>query len=194
MKDIQKIVCLGDSLTYGFPYGPEASWVAYVAQSCPLELVNAGVNGDTIEEMASRYCRDVRHYHPDFVIILGGTNDVYCSEISRDQSIYHLENIVNSALKDGFQPVIGITIPVADDPAANAKLEEIVFEERRLAEEFHLQLLDFSASFYDAQGKLRKQLYLDGVHPNRAGYKVMGETAWDFFSALLPEIIQVDFF
>jgi acyl-CoA thioesterase-1 len=181
MKDVQKIVCLGDSITYGFPYGPEVSWVTYVAQSCSLELINKGVNGNTIEDMARRYDRDVRRCYPDLVIILGGTNDVYCSEISRDQCIYHLENIVISALKDGFQPVIGITIPVADDPVANAKLEDVIFEERRLAEKYYLQLLDFSASFYDAQGKLRKQLYLDGVHPNRAGYQVMGQTALDFF-------------
>lgn len=181
MQCVGKIVCLGDSLTYGYPYGMDASWVACISRSCPFDFVNAGVNGDTLEDMAGRYGRDVRRHHPDAVVILGGTNDAFCSEISCDQTIYHLEKIIASALKDGVRPVVATPIPVADDHAVNAKLQRIVSEERRLAEELRLNLLDFAAPFYDDRGSVLEDLYLDGVHPNRAGYEVMGKTALDFF-------------
>ncbi|KUK36523.1 MAG: acyl-CoA thioesterase [Thermacetogenium sp.] len=181
MQCVRKIVCLGDSLTYGYPYGLEASWVNYVSRNSSFELVNAGVNGDTLEDMVGRYERDVRRHRPDAVVILGGTNDAHCSEISCDQAIYCLGKIIASALKDGIRPVVATPIPVADDDAVNAKLQRIVSDARRLSEELRLSLLDFAAPFYNGQGAIREELYIDGVHPNRDGYEVMGKTALNFF-------------
>jgi lysophospholipase L1-like esterase len=58
----KKIVCLGDSLTYGYPYGPEVSWVYYVNSRSPLELINAGINGNTMEDLERRYQADVQSH------------------------------------------------------------------------------------------------------------------------------------
>ena len=77
-----KIVCLGDSLTYGFPYGPQASWVTYLSNAYGPGLCNAGVNGNTMEDMAARFDRDVLAKKPAMVVILGGTNDAYREEVS----------------------------------------------------------------------------------------------------------------
>ena len=50
MTDIvkkMKIVCLGDSITYGFPFGPRVSWVAMLDQVLDAEIINQGINGNT---------------------------------------------------------------------------------------------------------------------------------------------------
>lgn len=182
MKQDSKIICLGDSLTYGYPYGPQDSWVTYAAMRCGLELVNAGVNGNTVEDMARRFPDDVRKKHPSAVIILGGTNDAYWGEVSHAQTVYFLEGMIQDALKHRIQPIIGLPIPV-DEPFVAAKLERICTSYRKIAERFGLLQLNFAPSFLDrVTGGIRDELYLDGVHPNRAGYRAMGEIALDFFN------------
>lgn len=89
-----KIVCLGDSLTYGFPYGPGVSWVAYVSRICGLSLSNAGVNGNTMEDMAARFDRDVLAKKPATVVILGGSNDAFWGERFCLKTISYLEQMV----------------------------------------------------------------------------------------------------
>ena len=41
-----KIVCLGDSLTYGFGVSRSNSWTNIVNKETRLEIVNKGINGD----------------------------------------------------------------------------------------------------------------------------------------------------
>jgi acyl-CoA thioesterase-1 len=175
-----KIVCLGDSITYGYPYSPEYSWVTYVEKHSDLELLNAGVNGNIMEEMAGRYASNVRRYHPSAVIILGGTNDAFCGEVSRSETLYYLEQIVKGARQDRIKPVIALPVPIADDPPAAAKLAALNEAYTGLAESHHLLVLDFAAAFTDSEGQTREELLLDGVHPNMEGYLVMGETALAF--------------
>ena len=119
-----KIVCLGDSLTYGYPYGPHVSWVTYLSRVCGLSLSNAGVNGNTMEDMAARFDRDVLTKKPDTVVILGGTNDAYREEVSCSMSVFFLEQMVAGAAANKILPVIGIPIPI-DDPGADPKLERL---------------------------------------------------------------------
>lgn len=67
----KKVVCLGDSLTYGYPYGSHVSWVRYVADRLPIQMINSGVNGNIMEDMYNRYQRGVLRYHPDLLVVLG---------------------------------------------------------------------------------------------------------------------------
>lgn len=179
LKD--KIVCLGDSLTYGYPYGPTYSWVSYAARESGLNLLNAGVNGDTILDMARRFQRDVLERKPRAVVILGGTNDAFCSEITLDQTVYYMEAMLREAINNDIQPVIGLPLPV-DDPLVSPKLDRIWAAYRDFARRFKVLLIDFASPFIDPDtGNPDERLYIDGVHPNKPGYEVMGKTAVNFF-------------
>ncbi|NPV28340.1 MAG: GDSL family lipase [Firmicutes bacterium] len=184
----KKIICLGDSLTYGYPYGPRFSWVYYVAQKTGLNLVNAGVNGDTLEDMARRFERDVAAREPAAVVILGGTNDAFCRDISIAETLYYLKEMLRRAREKEIEPIIGLPIPV-DDPVAGPKLERISLSYREVAGRAQLVVLDFATPFFvDPVSKsLRQELYLDCVHPNQKGYEVMGETALVFFSSWISK-------
>ena len=71
MTGRKAIVCLGDSITYGFPFGPEASWVELSAKALGLNMINMGANGDTTRAMRRRFKRDVTGLDPAYVIIMG---------------------------------------------------------------------------------------------------------------------------
>lgn len=181
MKQKKKVVCLGDSLTYGYPYGPHASWVHYVSQIITdLDLVNAGINGNTIEDMKKRFEKDVKAREPDAVMILGGTNDAFSGDISLAATIYSLEEIFKIAFKNRIEPILGLPVPV-DDPIVGSKLDKICSSFKEIAANYTVALLNFASSFRNVTGQLKEELYLDGVHPNRVGYEVMGKTAANFF-------------
>ena len=180
----EKVVCLGDSLTFGYPYGSRVSWVHYVSERYPIKMINSGFNGNIMEEMYNRYKRGVLRHHPSFLVILGGTNDAYSMEISCAETIYYLEKIIKNAKADEICPVVALPMPVLDDYYAADKLEQIRKEEKDLAVKYNLHCLDFAKAFAAPDGNVKEELYLDGVHPNTAGYETMGELALDFFQGI----------
>ncbi len=179
----KKIVCLGDSLTYGFPYGPQASWVTHAAKNDNFDLGNAGINGDIMEGMAARFDRDVLGKKPQAVIILGGTNDAFCGDITIPMTVLSLRKMLGYAADHHIVPVIGLPIPI-DDTWADPKLERLCQEYCQISAACGALLLDFRRAFIDPEtGKMNDKLYVDGVHPNLPGYRVMGEVATCFLMA-----------
>ena len=45
----------------------------------------------------------------------------------------------------------------------------------RFCEAFGVRMIDFRRDFRDAAGRARTELYLDGLHLNEAGQRVMAE-------------------
>ncbi|MCC6616771.1 MAG: hypothetical protein IT320_25075 [Anaerolineae bacterium] len=72
-----RIVCLGDSLTWG-EYG--GSYVDVLARLRPEHsFINAGVGGDTVLNLLERLGRDVLRHEPDGVFVMVGGNDAISS-------------------------------------------------------------------------------------------------------------------
>jgi lysophospholipase L1-like esterase len=139
-----------------------------------------------MEDMAARFERDVLAKKPETVVILGGTNDACQGEVSCPMSVFFLEQMIASALANKILPVVGIPMPI-DDPGADLKLERLSREYRLIPSRLGTPVLDFRTPFIDPNTKrMRENLYLEGVHPNLDGYRVMGETAVSFFKALYP--------
>ena len=74
-----RIVFLGDSLTEG---RDGASYLALLRERVAsdealgaIQLINAGVGGDTVVNLARRLARDVAPHRPDWVVIFVGVND-----------------------------------------------------------------------------------------------------------------------
>jgi lysophospholipase L1-like esterase len=74
-----RIVFFGDSLTEGRDGASYlrllAEWVARTPELRGVELINAGVGGDTVLNLARRVERDVAPYDPDWVVVFAGAND-----------------------------------------------------------------------------------------------------------------------
>jgi lysophospholipase L1-like esterase len=83
---LMKIICFGDSLTEG-DYG--GSYVRTVQAQLPQhEIVNAGVGGNTVVNLARRLERDVLHHEPDAVFLMVGGNDAISYSQPKTRSYY----------------------------------------------------------------------------------------------------------
>lgn len=168
---MKKIVCIGDSITYGFPYGSNASWTRYLGEATGHQIINRGINGNTTSEMIDRFDRHVIRENPDWVTVMGGTNDVVWRE-SIDRITWNLREMIEKAEAAGIKVVLGLLVPV-EEPEMEARVTRIRSWTVQYAREHQLPVIDFYSVFIDDHGFIRSDLLLDGAHPTEEGYRRM---------------------
>ena len=72
-----KLVCLGDSLTEGYEIDNNKSWTELLQKELNVEVINAGISGDTTSGMLARCEKLLLEHQPSHLIIFGGTNDLW---------------------------------------------------------------------------------------------------------------------
>lgn len=167
-----KVVCLGDSITYGWPWGPEVSWTTMLADQIEGEVINRGIPGNTTTQMLERFEKAVLQFHPSHVIIMGGLNDVVLQD-SFDRITWNLRSMAEMARNNGIIVVFGQPT-VIDEP----DLERLILRIRNwiinYAQEHHISVIHFDQAFYDENNNILSDLLAaDGAHPTKAGYKAM---------------------
>lgn len=181
-----QVVCLGDSITYGYPGGPETSWVALSSKMVGLTLVNEGINGDSTWGMLDRLKYDVRPMAPAYVIILGGANDILLGG-SVEEIQDNIKTMAAVALEAGICPVLVVPPPALPGggfvpPGLAGSLAEAMATigcwVRSFAEQERLPALDFYTPMLDPQtGKGNPHYFTDGAHPNQKGYRELARAA-----------------
>ncbi len=172
MSESMKIVCLGDSITWGFPFGPSVSWVSRLQESLGVEVINKGINGNTTSDMLRRFDRAVLSYKPSHVIIMGGANDILMAE-SFDRIVNNIRLMAEKAEASGIKPVFGLPTAI-DDRYLEDLLARIRDWMKKYAELHNIPIIPFNRGFYDDKGRLRTELLLlDGAHPAVEGYQEM---------------------
>src|SRR5574337_307056 len=129
------IICFGDSLTAGFqsptrdnPTGRETPYGQFLQSVLGRagQVRISGVCGELTGEMVMRYRRDVLDHQPDYVPILGGTNDLGWNA-SPSEIMRNLATLYEQTLAMGSVP-IPVTVPsirVEDGPGGTASQEWI---------------------------------------------------------------------
>ncbi|MDD4171842.1 MAG: SGNH/GDSL hydrolase family protein [Syntrophomonas sp.] len=167
-----KVVCLGDSITWGFPFGPEYSWVRMLDDALEGEFINQGINGNTTSDMLRRFDRAVLKYNPSHVIIMGGINDIMWRE-SFDRITLNLKTMAEKAGAEGIKVILGTPTGV-DDPEVERLLTRIRSWIKNYASQNDIPVIDFAAAFFDSNGQIRTELLLaDGGHPTQDGYQAI---------------------
>jgi len=188
-----KIVAIGDSITYGYPYENVQSWLNMAADRFNIEYMNRGINGDTTEGMLDRFERDVLRHKTSHVIIMGGTNDAYAGT-PVDQVIKNICDMVGLALENGVIPVIGLPIP-CNDVAEETLMNQYRQQMRRYASDKNIEVIDFQDAMVDSSGmKIKDNMHCDGVHPNEVGYETMADVAGNFFLKTLVDARVHDYY
>lgn len=171
-----KIIAIGDSITYGFPYTPAQSWFNLAMQELSCDYVNSGVNGDTTESMWRRFVDDVLDQQPSHVIIMGGTNDAYAAAEVGDV-LHNIQSMVKMAVENDIIPIVGIPIPCNEWYAETVlgEYREILWQ---FVQEQAVTVIDFYSILIDEEEtQIKAGLHCDGLHPSEAGYRVMCEAA-----------------
>ncbi|HET7057198.1 MAG TPA: GDSL-type esterase/lipase family protein [Nitrospiraceae bacterium] len=120
MRDASSIsiICFGDSLTAGYqsptydvPYIVETPYGMLLQERLGAQatVMTCGVCGEVTRDMVLRFQRDVVAYRPDYVVILGGTNDLGC-HVASTEVFSNLCRLYDQASAAGIRPV-AVTVP-----------------------------------------------------------------------------------
>ena len=157
------VIAFGDSLTAGFGAGEGEDWPSRVSSATQIEVVNAGVSGDTTDSALERLEEDVLARQPRIVIVgLGGNDFLRGIPIASTEAT--LRQIVRRIQQKGAMVVLlGFRFPnLSADYGA-------MYE--RVAEEEGCLLIEGTLKGILTDPKLRS----DQIHPNAAGYALMAE-------------------
>lgn len=192
-----KIVCFGDSLTEGYQssqrfgadgFTPYGTYLQEWLGSRGTVRVR-GVCGELTEEMQTRFSRDVLPLNPDYVVILGGTNDLGWG-LSPSVIVEHLVGMYAEAATHGIQPV-GITVPSLGGLEDFSREEASPYAQAIQAREAvnsalkgycrnaAIPLVDLFAATCDLRTKeLAAPFSEDGLHLTTLGYYTLAELLW----------------
>ncbi len=183
--DENRVVFLGDSIT--------DAWIRVVPVFFQdRAYLDRGISGQTTPQMLVRFRQDVISLHPRVVVILAGINDIAGNtgpatpEMIQDNLI----SMVDLAKANGIKVVLASITP-ADDfwwnpgtkPASKIAAMNVWIKD--YATKYGLVYLDYYSAMADEKGAMKRQFTGDGVHPNAAGYAIMGQLAEKAISAAL---------
>ncbi|EQF25302.1 GDSL-like Lipase/Acylhydrolase family protein [Clostridioides difficile CD160] len=182
-----KIVCLGDSLTYGFGVSRSNSWTNIVNKETRLEIINKGINGDTTSGMLVRFNEDVVKNSPDIVFIMGGTNDLIVGA-GNEVINSNIMAMVHQAYSKNIIPIIGIPLKpdipnvredwscFTDFNIVSKKLELYNYWVKKFSVTFNTDFVDFYSKYNESMEREGyKKLYFDGLHPTKEGHRIMAD-------------------
>ena len=178
-----------------------------------VEVINAGVPGNTTEHARKRFERDVMAREPDVVILQFGINDSAIDvwkdppatgpRVAKDRYQENLRHFVRALKARGVKVILMTPNPLRwsaktkrlygrppYDPEAPDGFEGILptyrAAMRQIAKQEEVPLVDVFAAFEDygkQKGRSLDDLLLDGMHPNDEGHQIVAEL-------LMPQITQ----
>lgn len=184
-----KIVCLGDSITYGSTLKDlSGRWSDLVAKRLNIEVINRGIGGDTTTGMLARLHTEVFPQNPDAIVFLGGVNDINLTGNYRIPCA-NLVSVITHAANYQVPLFIGLPLPIEpQDMPVRAWDTDRDYERTRwlLKKYVHfithfcegraaVHVVDFRSLFLNEDGSVRRELFNDGIHPNSEGHRMMAD-------------------
>lgn len=202
------VICFGDSLTAGFqsptrdnPTGRETPYGQFLQSYLGdvVEVRTSGICGESTGEMIVRFQRDVLDHQPDYVPILGGTNDLGWNA-SPSEIMRNLVMMYEQTLAMGGMP-LPVTVPSirGEDGPDGTTGQEWIAEHldrrsrlNRLIQNYAgskgLAYVDLFAATVDPQSGQLTELYSnDGIHLTTAGYRLFAEHVARILKPLLAQ-------
>jgi lysophospholipase L1-like esterase len=179
----RRVVFFGDSITDNW----DAAGFGGFFPGKPY--VNRGISGQTTAQMLLRYRADVVDLSPAVVVILAGTNDIAGNAgPATDAAIRNnFRSLADIASANGIELVLCSILPVTDVKIGEdgkprvwsggrpaARIDGLNRWLQEYANANGYVYLDYATPMAAPDGPLKADLTDDGLHPNAAGYKVMG--------------------
>jgi len=183
------LICLGDSLTYGYGVRRSLVWPTLAAKESGVRILNRGVNGLLTGGMLASFSRDVITQKPGAVLLMGGANDIMTG-LKPEEPLKNMVDMTKQAENAGIVPLVGIPIPfcppiredwaeATDFPALSPVYETYAANLRTLAMEHSCVIVDFRNAMTEhiqKTGFTPQSLYLDGIHLNEDGHRLFAQT------------------
>lgn len=202
LADDLTVIAFGDSITAA------DKWQKHIEAEYGIDIINAGVGGDTTNSAKARFKKDVLNKNPDIVFISLGVND--CAiDMTRyvDLETYkaNMAYFIDECQKIGAKVIVNIPTPVVDEQYLTRHKAEpfepyggpngivTVYADacREVAIEKGVAFADLNAYFQGLDGGYAKY-FPDGVHPNDTGYKMYANVAMEAYQSLWRGDINFD--
>ena len=178
---MQKIVCYGDSNTYGYdaadvfggPLPPEERWPTILGALLGCETINCGMNGRTVPRYPRQKDADLRliarHSGFDLLIVMLGTNDLLLGFDADDtaECMNSFLGIVENSL-----PNIKILLVA---PPPSALIPEGCEADFSYLAELYSDTAHELGIYYTAAGHWQVRMACDGVHFSPEGHRRFAE-------------------
>ncbi|WP_179953235.1 arylesterase [Desulfobotulus mexicanus] len=170
MKTEYTIVAMGDSLTEGLGVLPNEAYPARLEQilqerGWPVEVINAGVSGETSAGALSRVDWIISRLRPDLVILVSGANDGL-RRIAVDDMEKNLDEVLRRMDAAGIPVILGGMQMFFNLGPAYVKEFEAVYP--GLAKKWDVELIPFFLEGVAGEPSMNQS---DGIHPNAKGYE-----------------------
>lgn len=173
-----KIAALGDSLTAGYGLAQGDGFVPQLeawlkAEGANVEIVNAGVSGDTTAGGLSRVAWTLTPDVDAMIVALGG-ND-YLRGLDPAVSRANLDGIIAAGQEAGVEMLlVGLSVGTNYGPAYKQAFESMYAE---LSAQYGIPLYPDFAAALRATGEMSdgmsRFLQSDGIHPNAEGVSII---------------------
>ena len=166
-----KILCIGDSNTYGYDpgsffgsrYPAETRWPDRLGDH---EVINNGMNGLEIPRDAAAFADLIRSKSPDLVLVLLGSNDLLEGE-NAETVASRMELFISAIQKAGVQILVIAPPPMQNGEWVRSK--ELIEESGKLGKLYRKLAERTDVLFADA-GEWNVEMSFDGVHFSPAGH------------------------
>ena len=173
----KRVVFMGNSITEGWSQHSPSFFEG-------RPYINRGISGQTTPQMLIRFRPDVIDLKPEVVVILAGTNDIAgnTGPSNLEMIMDNLVCMAELAVANDIKVILCSVLPAYDYPwrpglNPDKKIPALNDLIKDYARRNDLLYLDYFSSMVDERNGLKDAYTYDGVHPNEAGYKVMGPLA-----------------
>ena len=172
-KNFPEVVFMGNSIIEG--------WVDMHPEFFKENnYLGRGIGGQTTPQMLIRFMPDVIDLKPEVVVILAGTNDIAENSGFSSQKMIkdNIKAMAQLAKQNDIKVILCSILPVYDYPwnpglKPVPRIADINKWIQKYAEANNLIYLDYFSHLADANQGMKNEYAEDGVHPTRAGYKIM---------------------
>ncbi|MBO5786530.1 MAG: hypothetical protein J6R45_04320 [Clostridia bacterium] len=187
------VIAFGDSITAA------DKWQKHVEKEQGIDIINAGVGGDTTNTAKARFKKDVLNKSPDIVLISLGVNDCaidMARYVTLEDYKANMAYFIDECHKIGAKVIVNIPTPVVDEQYLTRHKAEpfepyggpngivSIYAEacREVAREKNVVTADLNEYFLATDDYTK--YFPDGVHPSDTGYKMYGEAVSEVFERL----------
>jgi lysophospholipase L1-like esterase len=179
------LLFLGDSITQFWDRYPDA-WKKLTEE---YRAANFGVAGDRVENLLWRIENgELQGLSPKVIVLMIGTNNTGIN--SADQIAAGIQQVVQTLKsKSPNSKIILLSLLPRNREGEEAKsdaIRQINANISRADDGSTVRYLDLASKFASPDGKITRDLMVDGLHPTGKGYELWGDT----MEALLKELMM----
>ncbi|WP_185956496.1 D-alanyl-lipoteichoic acid biosynthesis protein DltD [Changchengzhania lutea] len=172
-----KLVCVGDSLTYGYEVATSKRWTTLLEKNLNVPIVNLGINGDTTTGMLSRFAAALTDYKPTHILIFGGTNDLWFG-LNDEFIISNIYAMCKQAKHYDIEFIVGIPSPCFNSTEINFIGENYANRIEGFQKRLKAYCIEKEFDYIDFSKDMIADYFMDDrIHFNEKGHEITMENA-----------------